>query len=136
MKIPGFRRLNKGDFEPDYQSLIDKMGVVINQALDSLTSALNNNISIKDNIACTVKDITLTADSNGKPKNTTSFQISTTGQIQGLSIIKIDNLTNSTGYPTNGVVISYSQNNSNIIINHITGLIPNNEYQLRIISWG
>lgn len=135
MKLQGFRRIYKTDYPQDQQSLVDKLSVTINNGFESLYNAMSNSISLSDNISCTVQDITVTVDNTGKPTTSSSFQITTTGTIQGISVIRAINNTSSTVFPTAAPFLTYSQNSQLISISNIAGLPANNSFTLRCIAW-
>jgi hypothetical protein len=136
MIIPAFKRLLKTDYAQQFQSMIETLSYSINNAIESLNAAMDNNVSLADNILCTVKTFNVQVDSTGKPTNTTTFPLSFTGQCLGISLINIINSTNSTTYPTSGVTISYSQSSGGIQLNNVTGLTSGNTYSLTVIAWG
>jgi len=137
MKLPNFRRIITTDFSSEYQSLVDQLSVTINQGLEVLYSALNKRLTFDDNFQATVKDLDVVVNASGIPKVKTSFKQDSqveTLQVKGLLVVSVRNLTNSAGYPTSGVTISWTQTNDGVSIDHITGLIPDNTYRLRVIS--
>lgn len=135
MRLPSFKRLFKQDFDTTYQNFVDKLAQPFNQ-MEVLFQALSNNVSLVDNMLVTIKDVLVRVDANGKPLATTSFTVTTKGPILGVSVINVTNETNSASYPASGVTISYTQDTTTIIINHITGLLAGNSYSLKIIAWG
>lgn len=138
MKFQTFKRLNKADYPDKYQDLIDTLSSSLNIGVEALYNAMNNQISITDNIYCNVKDIQVKVDSSGNPTSTTVFTVdSTITALKGLSVIKVDNITNTNVFPTGGVTITYTLITAQQVqIKHITGLPANNIFQLRIIAWG
>lgn len=135
MRLPNFKRLFTNDFEEQFKSLINQLSVSINIGFENLYQALNNNISLKDNVACTVKTLTVNLVSGGTPKTPTSFQLDKAGTVLGLTVLRAVNLTNSSVYPTSGVFISWTQTNNGVLINNITGLQTNQNYQLTIVAY-
>ena len=134
MLFSTFRRLLKEDFDPENQALIDKLAFVINPLIETMTRAFTRNLSFDDNINCQVKSLEITVDSSGVPTQTTSFRSSLTSKSQGIFCVRAQNLTNSSTYPSGGVLISFTENQKIITIQHVTGLQANNKYQLKIIS--
>lgn len=135
MKIGSFRRIFYTDYPSDQQSLIQKLSVTINNGFDQLYTALQNNLALADNIACTVKTVTLTVDSTGTPTTSASFSITTTGTITGLTVMAASNQTTSTVYPTSAPFITYTQNNQLINITNVAGLPAGNSFQLTVVAW-
>lgn len=127
------KKIVKEDFNKKDQSIIDKLGFIINPAFQQLASILSRNITWEDNIACVVKTITVTVDSTGKPTTTTSFLVDLKTTCQNLFVTRATNQTVSTHYPTAAPFVSWSQNGNTITINNVSGLQANEKYQLRII---
>ena len=133
MKIPSFRRLYSSDYNATYKQLLDTLSGTINTGIETLYSALNNNLTLSDNLACTVGNVTVTVDSTGTPVSTTSVKLSNTLTIQGVVPLQVVDNTNSSNYPAGGVTISYSVNGQSINITNITGLIVGHSYNIRMV---
>jgi len=135
MKLPSFRRLFSGDFAVQYKQLIDTMAVSLNNGIELLYQALNNGLTLRDNISCTVKDITLSVDANGTPTQNSAIKLNNTNKVDGVKVISAINQTNSGTYPTNGVFISFSQTSATLNITNITGLQSGQQYTLRVVAF-
>lgn len=135
MKLPSFKRLFYTDFEADFQALVEQLSNTINQGFETLYNALNNNLTLSDNLAASVKDVTLSVDSTGRPTSPTAFTISNSNTISGLQVLKATNNTNATVYPTGGIFITYTQSSNQITINNITGLPVNNQFSIRVVAF-
>ena len=135
MKLPGFKRLLGSDFEKQFQDLINQLSLSYNNPIDVLYQALNNNITLRDNIKSTVQDLTVTVDANGLPTSGSQFKLTFSGTVDGVTVLSAQNQDNSTTYPTNGVFISGAQNSNVYTINHITGLQAGASYKLRVVAW-
>lgn len=135
MIIERFKRIFKGDYPKDQQELVERLSGSINSGFETLHNAMNRNVSISDNIACTVKKVSTKVTSAGIPTSTLSFKIDTTGQIKGITVIRAVNLTNSTTYVNSQPFITFSQNNTTVTIDHITGLPVDNNFELTLIAW-
>lgn len=134
--MPSFKRLFKGDYDSEEQGLIDKLSSSLNYGIEVLYDALNRKLTLRDNISCTVKDVEVTVNSSGIPNSSTTFSMDITNKIDGLMVIRAENLTNSNTYPSGGVFVTFSQNNTTVTIIHVTGLQANNNYRLRIVAFG
>jgi hypothetical protein len=137
MKFPNFKRIFKQDFKPEEQPLIEKLSVSINSGFEMLFEAMNRKISFRDNILCTIKDVDVTVDSDGTPLQTVGITLDTsnaTNRVDGVMVIKADNLTSPGTYPTTAPFISYQQNTNTILFNNITGLAANQKYRLRVLA--
>lgn len=135
MKLPGFKRLLGTDFEKQFQDLINQLSLSYNNPIDVLYQALNNNITLRDNIKSTVQDITVIVDSSGTPTSGAAFKLTLSGTVDGITVLSAKNQDNSNTYPTSGVFISGSQNSNVYTIANITGLQAGATYVLRIVAW-
>lgn len=137
MIFPTFKRIYKTDYPADQQPLVDKLSVTINNGFEVIYNAFSKNISLKENILCSIRNITVTVDSNGIPTQSSgsSFNIDTTGQILGTEVIKSVNNTNSSVFPTGQPFLTYSQNNNIVTIVHVAGIPANNSFTLTLIAW-
>jgi hypothetical protein len=133
MILQAFRRITKSDYAAQFQDLVDQLSVSINNGFESLYQLTNNNISLKDNISCTLKTINLSVDDTGTPKTNTSISLSQTTAVQGLVILKIDNKSTASNYTTSGVNISYNITNTGVQVTNIKGLNPNDNYQIKVV---
>ena len=136
MKLPSFRRLIRTDFKQEFQALVDQLSVSINIGIENIYDALNRKITLRDNIACTVKEIDVKVDASGTPLSTTQFQMDITNRLDGITVLNAINLDVSTNYPTSGIFISWTQTQTGILLNNITGLRPNQTYRLKIVAYG
>jgi|SRR5271165_3677160 len=135
MKLPNFKRLSFSDYPKEYKSLIDQLSYTINNGFESLFNALQNNISIRDNLFASVKDFSVSVTAAGVPSAATAIVISNQNPIDGLIVIKATNQTNSTVYPTGGIWVSYNQTGSKVSITNVSGLPANNNFTLRVIAF-
>jgi len=131
-KLPSFRRLYEQDYPPESQELIRQLAVSINAGFEQLYDLLNGKLTIEDNLASKVKTIQVMVNSSGVPTSKVSIKKATTDRISGLIVVRVDNLTNSTTYPTSGVFITFTEATDTILVNHITGLVANNLYQINV----
>lgn len=135
IKLPGFKRLLGTDFDKQFQDLVNQLALSLNNGIDVLYQALNNNITLRDNIKSTVQSITVSVDSSGAPKGGAVFKLTFAGKVDGITVLSAQNQDNPAIYPTGGVFISGAQNNNIYTINNITGLQPNASYLLTIVAW-
>lgn len=134
-QLPGYRRIFTTDYDKQYQNLVDKLSVSINQGFDALYNALNDNLTLSDNTTSTVKTITVTVDANGTPTNNAQFNLNTATKIIGTMVVSATNNANSKVYPTSQPFVSFSQNGATITINNISGLQAGNSYSLTIVTF-
>lgn len=134
-KLPSFRRIFTQDYPKEFKKLIDILSVSLNNGIEVLYEALNNSLTLRDNISCTVKDITLSVDSNGKPVTSANISLINNNTVDGVTVLSAINQVNPAVYPTGGVFISGAQNGNLYVINNITGLQPNTSYTIRLVAW-
>ena len=134
MRLPSFRRVFSEDFDSQYKQLLDKLSGTINTGIEVLYNALNNNITFKDNIACTITEFSVKVDSSGTPVGGASFRLSNTLKIEGLFVISATDTTSAGSYPPGAVFISFTQSNQSVTINNIRGLTPGNNYTIKVIA--
>jgi hypothetical protein len=137
VKLSNYRRMFEQDFSPEDRPLISKLGVSINSSFEELYNALNNKITIRDNISATIGEFTVTVDSEGIPKNKTSFKLENNQTIvEGLLVINVTGAKDSSILPTGGVFVSFVRNENFIIIQNIKGLEPEQLYKIKVIVLG
>ena len=136
MILPKFRRIYKTDFPEEIQDTVEKLASSINNGLEVLYDLANKKVSLKDNVLSTIKSVTVEVLSTGVPKITTDVSIDFSGRAEGVSVLKVDNLTNSSVYPSSGVTVSFTQTDNGIQINHITGLQAGYQYRLKLVIFG
>jgi len=134
-RIQNFKRIITEDYEDEYKNLVSKLGSSINTFADEVTSALDNNLSIDDNLNIAKKTLTVTVDASGLPLSSTSVKSGLSGSCIGIQVIGAINLTNSTTSPTSTPFISYDDNGGVIKVNKITNLQANDKYQLNLILY-
>lgn len=134
-KLPSYRRIIKSDYEPETQDVIETLSESINPAFDVIFETLNKRVTLRDNIKSTVKDLRVIVDSQGAPINTLSFSLDVTGTVDGCIVLNAINRTNTALGVAAAPFISFTQNGSVVIVNNIKGLIANNDYQLRIVTF-
>lgn len=136
MRLPSFRRLIRTDFKQEFQALVDQLSVSINIGIENLYDALNRKLTLRDNIACTVKEIDVKVDAAGTPTATTLFQMDISNRLDGLVVLNALNQDDSSIYPTSGIFVSWTQTQNGILINNIKGLQANQTYRLKIVAFG
>ena len=136
-KLPTLRRLFKGDFKPEYGELVDKLITSINNGFDNVYDALNNKITLRNNILCDIKDFSVQVNSSGVPTNTLILNVSFPNSVSVVTLGKITNISNTQAYPSGGVTISWEQQSAGSIkIKHITGLTSGETYSIRVVIYG
>jgi len=135
MKLPNFRRIIKSDYDAQSQRLIETLSFSLNNGIEVLYQALNRALTLQDNIACTVKELTVEVDSNGAPKAKTSFTLNTSNKLLGVIVLNAINTKNPSVLPTAGVFISFYQEGKTVTINNIKGLPENQTFAITTVSF-
>lgn len=135
MKLASYRRIITQDYQKEDQELVEQFGSTVNDSFNSVYSALNKRLTFTDNIAATVKELIVTLDSDGIPQQLTRFTV----DVPNVPVVQIlcgraRNITNPGVYPTAAPFISFTQNANTIIINHITGLAPNQQWRIIVTA--
>lgn len=135
-KLPSYRRINTNDYSEEYKQLIETLASTLNPGIEVLFEAFNGKVSFRDNISSIIKEIEVEVDASGKPKNKASFKVDNAqgSRLEGIMVIKAENLTNSTIYPNSGVLLSYTETVNEVIINNIAGLPANNIFRLKLVA--
>lgn len=132
--LPSFRRIREQDYPEKDQDLVKQLSVSLNYAFDTIFQLLSGKLTFADNIASTIKEVSIKVDTTGAPQNKVSITKSTPDKIAGLIVARVINSDNSTTYPMGGVTISYTETTSEIIINNITGLQADANWLINIIT--
>lgn len=135
MRLPSFKRIWATDFPKEFQKSADILGSLLNYGIEILYTTLSNNITLQDNIKCTVKDIIVTVDVNGTPVQTTQLRLNQTGKLEGLTVLNAVNSTDNTIFPSSCPFLSWSQNDTVVTITNIKGLQANNIYTLHVVGF-
>lgn len=134
--MSNYRRLLEQDY-PEDSELIKKIGITINSSFEEIYNALNNRLTVKENLSATIASFAVTVDAFGVPKNKTQFKL-LNGQtnVEGLILIDASGTTNPNLLPSSGIFVSFVRDSNNIIIKNIKGLIPDNSYTLKVLVLG
>lgn len=137
MKIPSYKRLNTEDFKQEEQELVEKLSSTLNIGIESLNQALNKRLNFVDNFESTQRTFSVKVDANGEPTSEIAFKLDTIGnavpRASGSIVTNVKNLTNSSTYPTGGVFMTFTQSQNVITVQHLTGLVANNNYEVTVI---
>lgn len=133
--LPTYKRIYYTDFPKDSQAAMEQLSYTVNNAFEGIFSALNNNLNLSDNLAVSVKDLTVNVDANGNPTSALTFVISNTNPVSGVIVIKASNQTNTSTYVTGAPFISYTQTGNKITVNNITGIPTGNTFAVRVVAF-
>jgi hypothetical protein len=135
MLLPSWKNIISTDFAKQFQSLIAQLSLSLNNGVSVLYTALNNNLTIRDNFLGTVQDVLVTVNANGTPTQTTAFKLNTSTNVDFVMVGMATNQTNSGVYPLGAPFISGSQSGLIYTISNVTGLQPGQQYSLRVIAF-
>lgn len=135
MLLPSWKNIISTDYAKQFQSLVAQLSLSLNNGVSVLYTALNNNLTIRDNFLATVSDVLVTVNANGTPINTTAIKLNTTTNVDFIEVGGAINQTNSGVYPLNAPWISGTQSGQIYTINNVSGLQPNQQYSLRVILY-
>jgi hypothetical protein len=123
------KRILSEDLPQKYSDLTDRLLLPINDAIDSLSNAMNNNLSIADNFAGqeTILEITSLPTANSP----IYFKNNMKGPCRGIICIAAEPLQNG-ALPTGQPFFSFENSGSNIKVTNISSLAVNTGYSLRI----
>lgn len=136
-KLSSYRRLFSQDFEPEQKELIEQIGTTINSSFEELYLALNNRLTIRENLSATINEFTIAVDAGGNPKNKTQFKLEN-GQtnVEGLFVINAFGAKNPADLPIAGVFVSFVKSENFIVIQNVKGLQADISYKIKVIALG
>lgn len=135
MKLNNTRQIRAEDYDDEYTDLITQLGSVLNSFMQEVVELADGRIDF-ENLNQNIKTFDITVDSSGVPIQTPfKVGLGKTG-VRGIQVINTYNLTNSTGYPTSQPYINFTPIGGDLIrIQSVTGLLPNQKYQLTILIY-
>lgn len=123
------RRLLIQDFEATYQGLMSKLAPLINNALEQINNAFNNNLNVRDNMAGFELDLDVTAPITAA--NPLFFKNTARAPIRMILCGQATVLNN--GSPPTGVpFFTFETSGNEIKVTNITNLVSGSRYILRI----
>jgi hypothetical protein len=139
--VPTQRFLKPEDFDTKDQALVQKLAFPLNTFMQQVITGFTKNLDF-NNLNMQINTFTTTVNSSGVPTIAITFQNNLTTKLYGLICINALNQSGVTRYPEAHPYISWSQNNSTITINNISGLgIPadqtnSDSYTITVLSIG
>ncbi len=126
------RRILSEDFPQKYNDLLDKLLYPINDAIESISNAMNNSLTVADNMSAqeTVLDIT-TLPTASSP---IYFRSTLKSPCRGITCIAAD-VTGSGTAPTGQPFFTFENAGNNIKVTNITNLTSGTRYSLRIYAF-
>lgn len=133
-RLPTNQRLRREEF-PEAPSWIERLIIPLNLFIEAVYSALNRNLTLQDNLACQIKELTFTTpadyDSGGFP--VVSFSRTLPSRVIGLVVLQL--LENSDNFTAikNGVFVDWRDLNTTITLAYVSGLQPSRSYSIRLV---
>jgi hypothetical protein len=134
MKISGFKRIVKEDFDDKDQPLIEKLATIFNLFQEQVYYAFNNNISIADNINALTYTFKTKVTSTGVPTINGQVKYTLKTRPKGCTVINVRSLDGS--LLSGGPFVTYAINGDILTITQITGLLANKEYEVTVVFFG
>jgi len=135
-KISNFQRIIKENVPSEFASIVNALGSSVNSFGDEVTTAINGNLTVDDNLNMMYKDINLSVNASGTPITTTQYRSTLRGKTRGIIVVKVENLTTSNTYPTGTPFISFEENSQLITIKNITNLAISTKYKITLLALG
>lgn len=133
MKLPGYRRIMTEDYSQEQKELIEKLASTLNISFENIYSALNNKLTFADNYAAIIKEVEISVNADGTPKQNLTIPVTYEGRTLSVMVGSVQNLTSQNSYPVSAPFVTFIQSGKNVIIQHFTGLQANNTYRVKLI---
>lgn len=132
MKLPTQKKVLREDMKESPGWIVPLINVV-NSFMENTYQALNKNITLRENIACFVKEITYTTPSTyPSGVENVQFKSELKTKATGLMVMQVVDKSNYT--PALGsVYVPWIEDNGTIIIYPITGLDADKTYTIRLL---
>ena len=131
MKLPNVQKILREDVK-EAPSWLGSMLDPINGFMQIIYQALSKNISLQDNIACQVKELTYITPSTYPTMSNISFPSTLKTKATGLMLMQIVN--KSTYIPVlTAVYVPWIEENGQIIVYPIVGLAASTTYNVRLV---
>ena len=125
-------RIIMEDFPQKYQDLLSKLLYRINNAFEQTSAALNNGLTVAENMAAQETVLDVTGPVNAA--NPVYFKSNLKGTCKG--ILCVEALTTSGTPPTGSPFFTFEMSGSNIKVTNITNLTNGSRYSLRLYCFG
>ena len=132
MRLPTQKKILREDLK-DAPNWVNGIIDPINSFMETLYQSLNKNITLQENIASTVKEITYTTTSAyPSPQDDVTFQNTLRTSPIGIVVLQVYDKANYTP-PPGPVYIPWVNDNGTITISTITGLEADKTYLVRLV---
>ncbi len=125
------KRISSESLAAELRPAADLVGNSINTFMEEAYIAIMGNLGVQNNFNMEFKTLKITVDANGIPTSTVSFKSNLKSKIQGVIVIRAFD-----ALPVGQPFINFSENNGVATIIQVSGLSPNTQYQLVILTIG
>lgn len=133
-RIPTTKRFILEDFPKEVRKWFDKFLGGINDFILNVNNALNNNLTFSENMSAQLSTVKIQTDGSGDLFGTYSFKNNLKGNAAGVWIVRIQDLAANPEAVDNGVCVDWSNGDGQIVINNVTGLTADKEYNITFIA--
>lgn len=131
-KLGQLKRISADDFDKKDRDFVNRLAFVLNPFLTALASALDNSLTIEDNLVLSYQDIEFTAPIT--PAKSVSVLSSLSVLVRGLEIIRVDNLDSPTAVLLGAPFLEFTNGDGKqIIITNSLGFVPGARYRVRVV---
>lgn len=134
MKLQDPYRLLKEDFNDEDKPLVDKLNNPVNLNIEQLYQLAQKNVSIKDNVACTVKTFNILVNDRGLPRTSVSVNLDKNTAILGTQVISAVSSVQNT-YPISTPFVTGSRSGGQFNIIHVAGLPAGIVFSVTIVIY-
>src|SRR5260221_14033875 len=124
------KRIVKEDFSSKYFDLLDKLLFPINNAFEQLSAALQTGLTFRENFVGIESDVEFTAPAT--VASPLSVKLGNTRTCRGITVIRVENLTDSIILPGAVGCQEFSVNGQVVNITNVTGVISGKKYRLKL----
>lgn len=125
------KRISSESLQSELRPAADLVGNSINTFMEETYIAIMGNLGVTSNLNMEFKTLKITVDANGIPTSTVSFKSNLKTKIMGCTVIRAFD-----AYPVSQPFINFSENQGIATITQVSGLAPNTQYQLVILTIG
>ena len=125
------KRISSESLPSEQRGAADLVGNSINTFMEEVYIAMTGNLGVTSNLNMEFKTIKVTVNASGIPTSRTVFKSSLKSKIVGCIVIRAYN-----AYPVNQPFINFTENQGQVTIDQVSGLNPNTEYQLVVLTIG
>jgi hypothetical protein len=131
-KLGQLKRISAEDFDKKDRDFVNRLAFVLNPFLNALANALDNSLTIEDNLVLAYQDIQFTAPITPNTPVTVLSPLNVL--VRGLEIIRVDNLDSPVAVlPASPFLEFTNGDGKQIIITNSTGFIPGTRYKVRVV---